>query len=346
VTTTTELVDRLAEATAGALELFSVHIGRSLGLYRALADAGADGLTPDDLAARGGIAPRYAREWLEQQAVAGLLAHAGGRYRLPAEHREVLVDADAASHVAPFADMVAGIGGALPAVVRAFRDGTGVAYRDYGPAFRAGQGAINRPLFVHELDGWFDAVPDLTARLERPGSRIADVGCGEGWSTSALARRFPTAHVDGFDADPASIEAARRRDARTAFHVCDAATLQGSYDLVFVFEALHDFARPVEVLRQLRRCLADGGSVLVVDERVADAFTAPGDLVERLMYGWSVTHCLPASLADTPSEGLGTVLRASTVGRLAAEAGFVACAELPVHNDFLRFYRLTAPSVG
>jgi SAM-dependent methyltransferase len=352
MTTADELVTRIAEATAGALELFSIHLGRALGLYPAVAAAGPDGLTYADLAARCGIGPRHAREWLEQQAVAGLLQHVPGdvppeqrRYLLPAAHHGVLVDGDAADHVAPFADLVAGIGGALPAVARAFREDGGVPYRDYGGALRAGQGAINRPLFAHELDGWFDAAPDLAARLDRPAARIADVGCGEGWSTVALARRFPAARVDGFDADKASVEAARRRAgglARVSFHERDAAALDGRYDLVFVFEPLHDFARPVEVLRRLRGCLADGGAVLIADERVADAFTAPGDLVERMMYGWSVTHCLPASLADAPSAGLGTVLRRGTVRRLAAEAGFGSTAELPIDNRFLRFYLLAA----
>ena len=108
---------------------------------------------------------------------------------------------------------------------------------------------------------------------------------------------------------------------------------------MFIFEALHDMSRPVEVLQAARAALTDGGVVLVADERVADEFGAPGGLVERFMYGWSIAHCLPASMADAPSDGLGTVLRRGTVHRLAAEAGFSASSELPVENDFFRFYR-------
>ena len=99
-------------------------------------------------------------------------------------------------------------------------------------------------------------------------------------------------------------------------------------------------ARPVETLVAAREALADGGSVLVVDERVAEAFTAPGDQVERIMYGWSVVHCLPVSRAEQPSAALGTVLRESTLRTLADEAGFASVEVLPVENDFFRFYRL------
>ena len=114
----------------------------------------------------------------------------------------------------------------------------------------------------------------------------------------------------------------------------------GPYDLVVMLEALHDLARPVEALRAARAALTDGGTVLVVDERVADAFTAPGDEVERMMYGWSVTHCLPAQMAEQPSAALGTALRADIVQTLAAEAGYARIDVLPVENDFFRLYRL------
>src|SRR3712207_4337411 len=107
-----------------------------------------------------------------------------------------------------------------------------------------------------------------------------------------------------------------------------------------VLEVLHDLPHPVAALAAMRAALAPGGSVLVADERVADAFQAPGDEVERMMYGWSVLHCLPTQMAEQPSAALGTVLRADTLRALAEEAGFSAIEVLPVENDLFRFYRL------
>ena len=345
---TEALAERLFGATLGALELHSVYLGSELGLYRALAEHGA--LTAPELAERAGIAPRYAQEWLEQQAVAGLLAVEDGRFRLEPDHVPVLVDADDAAHVAPFAHMLAGIGGVIEQVAAAYRTGAGVPYSAYGTAFRHGQGHINRPAFTNELASeWLAAMPDVVARLESAEhARIADVGCGQGFSTVAVAHAFLHAHVDGIDLDQASVDDGCRLaaeaglDGRVRFLQADVTELaaRGPYDLVLILEALHDMARPLEALQAARAALAPGGTVLVVDERVADSFTAPGDEVERMMYGWSVTHCLPTQLTEQPSAALGTVMRAGTVRELAASAGFARCDVLDVENDFFRLYRL------
>ena len=348
----TSLDDRLIEATTATLELYAIHLGSRLGLYRALAEHGR--LTAPELAAAAGIDRRYATEWLEQQAVAGLIAvddvtrpAEARRYRLPADHAGVLVDPDDPAHVAPFADMVVGVATVLDEVARAYRDGSGVPYAHYGAHFRRGQGGINRPAFTGDLTAsWLPAVPGLVERLARPGARIADVGCGQGWSTIALARAFPQAVLVGIDEDAASIEEARAHAAAAGvavrFEVADAAELkaEGSFDAVVLLECLHDMARPVDALIGCRAALADGGAVVVVDERVAERFTAPGDVTERLMYGWSVTHCLPAALASRPSAGLGTVLRAGTVHELAGAAGFGSCETVEVDAGFFRVYHL------
>ncbi len=355
-TATEALAERLFGATLGALELFSVYLGSELGLYRRLAEDGP--LTVAELAERAGIAPRYAREWLEQQAVAGLLETDGAedaqlrRFALPAEHAPVLVQADHEAHVAPFGHLLAGIGGVLPQVVEAYRTGGGVPYAAYGSAFRHGQGHINRPAFTHDLPTtWLAAMPDVVGRLESaPHARVADVGCGQGWSAVAIAEAYLDVHVDGFDLDPASIADARRYaaeagvDGRVRFVEADADALaaHGAYDLVLVLEALHDLARPVDALRAARAALAPGGAVLVADEGVAETFTAPGDELERMMYGWSVTHCLPTQMVEEPSAALGTVLRPGTVRELAAEAGFARAEVLPVDGGFFRLYRLDA----
>ena len=348
------LTSRLLEYTVHALEMYGIFLGKELGLYAALQSRGP--LTPLELAREASIAPRYAREWLEQQAVAGMVvverpsASADERrYQLPDEHVNVLVNEDHPNHLAPFAQMIAGVGGALESVLTAYRTGTGVPYPLFGSAFRKGQAGINRPAFTSDLvERWIPAIPDIHDRLRSAPSRIADVGCGAGWSTIALARAYPKANVIGFDADEASIRDAKSispaQNVAVRFEVSDAETIDaaGTFDLVLILEALHDMARPADVLRALRLTLAPGGSVIVADEKVAERFHAPGDDMERLMYGWSIVHCLPVALSDSPSAGIGTVIRSETVRQLAAAAGFATVDVVPVNAGFFRVYRLRA----
>ena len=129
-------------------------------------------------------------------------------------------------------------------------------------------------------------------------------------------------------------------DDRVTFHHDDAAGLAGSFDAAIIIEALHDMANPVPVLAAIRDALADDGSLIVVDERVAETFTAPGDDVERFMYGWSITTCLPDGRSRQPSRATGTVMRPDTLRAYASEAGYGSVEVLPIENDFFRFYRL------
>jgi 2-polyprenyl-3-methyl-5-hydroxy-6-metoxy-1,4-benzoquinol methylase len=169
-----------------------------------------------------------------------------------------------------------------------------------------------------------------------------------GWSSIAVALAYPDVLVDGFDLDAPAIEIARRNAAeagvadRVRFHVRDAGDpdLAGRYDLVMICEALHDLSRPVEALRAMRSLAGAGGTVLVVDEKVAEAFTAPGDDLERLYFGFSVLCCLPTGLAEQPSAATGTVMRPATLRRYAEAAGFRAVEALPVEHDLFRLYRL------
>lgn len=345
------LAARLMQSTVSALELYGIHLGKELGLYAVLRSQGP--MSPPELARAAGIAPRYAREWLEQQAVAGLLladpadAADERRFSLPEGHVNVLVTEDHPAHMAPLAQMVAGIGGALERVARAYRTGGGVAYPHFGAAFRSGQAGINRPAFVHDLvTRWIPAAGDLHAALTTRALRVADVGCGAGWSTQAVARAFPLAEVVGFDTDLASVDDARRYAADAGvpvrFEVRDATALAdaGPFDLVLVLEALHDMARPLDALQAIRSALAPGGSVFVAEENVGEHFHAPAGELERLMYGWSIVHCLPVSLAEQPSAGIGTVMRPEMVRILAGQAGFSNADVLPVDGGFFRLYRL------
>jgi SAM-dependent methyltransferase len=350
---TEALSARLFMAGLEALELLSVELGLRLGLYAELARRGP--LTTAQLASGAGIAERYAREWLEQQAVTGVVevddATVDGRarrYALPASHRQVLLDRENPANTTPLASFLAEAGRMLPAVAEAFRDGTGVPYADY--AIHDLQAAFNRPTFVHALvQEWLPALPDVHARLQAGEAlRIVEIGCGEGEAAINIAKAFPAATVDGFDIDEASVAAARTQAAevglsdRVRFEVWDASRgVTGPpappYDLAVAIEMLHDVPNPVGVLSTMRDLAP---AVLVVDERVADDFTAPGDEMERFMYVASVLHCLPVGMVEEGSAATGTVLRSSIVRDYAIRAGFRGLTVLPVEHPQFRLYRL------
>ncbi len=349
------LVGRLFEAMLGAQDLLTIYLGDRLGLYRTLTDQGP--ATSEELAARTGMHERYVREWLEQQAVTGILTvdDAGmeamaRQYSLPAGHAEVLLDLDSLNYQAYISRFPVALAQAMPGILNAFRTGGGVPWEDFGPDAREGQAEQNRPIFRHLLGTtWLPALPALHTRLwADPPARVADIACGAGWSSIAVAEAYPKVRVDGFDLDEAAITLARMNAAeaglgeRVAFHVRDATdpTLTGHYDLNIICEALHDLSRPVEVLRGMRERLAEDGTVIVVDERVAECFIAPGDELERLYYGFSVLCCLPAGLAESPSAATGTVMRPTTLRRYAREAGFQDIDVLLIEHDLLRLYWL------
>jgi ubiquinone/menaquinone biosynthesis C-methylase UbiE len=341
------LSDRLFSAAVASFDLAGVYLGDRLGWYASLA---ADGpATADELAARTRTDARYAREWLEQQAVGGILEVDGeARFSLPQAHAEVLVNPVSLNLMAPLSRMVAAAFGQLPALAEAYRTGEGIGWEAYGTDMREGQAAFNRPAFTHLLGTtWLPAVADLDARLQAdPAARVADIACGEGWSTIAMAQAYPRARFVGIDLDGPSIAAARRHAAavgvgdQVEFHHADAAGVDGPFDAAIIIEAVHDMSNPVPVLRTVRDGLAPGGSLIVVDERVAESFAAPGDDIERFMYGWSITTCLPDGRSREPSVATGTVMRPNTLRAYASDAGFADVEILPIENDFFRFYRL------
>jgi 2-polyprenyl-3-methyl-5-hydroxy-6-metoxy-1,4-benzoquinol methylase len=338
-------------------EVMSVYVGDRLGLYRALRDGGS--ATTAELAERAGIDERYAREWLEQQAVADILDvdDAGApadrrRYALPDAYAAPLLDPDSPLSIAPVARSVVACAKVLPGLLEAYRTGGGVDWAEYGPDMIEAQGDFNRPwlrgAFGSEI---LPAIPAIHDRLvAAPPARVADVACGVGWAAIAIAAAYPGVRVDGFDLDPSSIELARSNAERSgvadrvSFAVRDAAdpAAAGQYDLVTVIEAIHDLSRPVEVLAAIRAMLRPGGSALIADERTEDAFSAPGSESERLFYGFSILACLPAAMTEQPSAATGTAIREGTMRRYAAAAGFGGFERLDEPAlDMLRFYRLT-----
>jgi SAM-dependent methyltransferase len=345
--------DYLFESLLGTFNALTVSLGDQLGLYDELHRHGP--LTVSELAAGAGIHPRYAREWLEQQTVAGILTcddpalHADERrYSVPDEHVPVLADQEDLLFFRPFLNAAAAAAQQLPALVEAYRTGEGVPWHRYGDLMRQAQALGNRPLFLNVLgQEWLPSIPDVHARLVA-GGRVADVGCGEGWSSVGMALAYPEITVDGFDIDKGSVDAANSTAAsyglsdRVRVHLVDAAAVEDhpGYDLVTAFECVHDMGDPVAVLGHMRRIVNDRGAVVVMDERVPDAFTGPGDPVEQLFYGFSTLVCLPDGLSHDGSVGTGTVMRADTLRRYAEEAGFSRLEVLPIEHETFRFYRL------
>jgi 2-polyprenyl-3-methyl-5-hydroxy-6-metoxy-1,4-benzoquinol methylase len=349
---TRALADRLFESELRTLELYTIYVGERLGLYRALVDSGP--ASSGELAQRTATNERYVREWLEQQAASGLLTvddtraqPLARRYSLPAEHVPVLADPDDIRYAAYRGIDMARHARTLPALVEAFRTGDAPPPLSWEPEGRA---EFNRAVFLTLMGtDWLPAIPELDRRLSaEPPARVADVACGTGWSSIAMARAYPNIAIDGFDLDEDSIAAARRHahdsglGDRVTFSVSDASdpAAAARYDLVTIFEALHDMSRPVDALRAARRMLRDGGSVLVADERVDDEFTAPAPVLERYAYAWSVISCLPSAMGDPRTAATGAVMRPSTLRRYATEAGFSDVDVLTIDAGPFRFYRL------
>jgi 2-polyprenyl-3-methyl-5-hydroxy-6-metoxy-1,4-benzoquinol methylase len=348
------LCERLFGSGMGFVEIVGVYLGDRLGLYEALRDLEAG--TSTEVAARAGIAERYAREWLEHQAAAGILTVAepsddgmARRYRLPEGCADALTDPDDLANITPLARALVALTRQVDRVVEAFRSGDGVPLEAYGAEAVEAQERMNRPIYRHLLSGFLAAIPEVHQRLGgSPGARVADLGAGTARSSIAMALAYPGVIVDAYDTDAAStaiakrnIEAAELED-RVRIHTASLEAAPGGerYDVVTILEALHDMAHPVDVLRGARKRLTDGGSVIVMDENVGDRFEAPAPNLDAFFYGVSLMLCLPAAMAEPGAVGTGAVMRPATVERYAREAGFSAVHRLAVEHSFYRFYRL------
>jgi len=347
------LAERMFQNMVGALELFTVYLGERLGLYQAL---DADGpATSIELADRTRTTERYVREWLEHHAASGLLEvddpaadPPARRYRLPPAYVPVLADPDDLRYQAFSGIEIVRAGRWLPQVAEAFRTGGAPPALPWEPEGRA---EYNRATFLNLLGKqWLPAVTDVHRRLRSdPPARVADLACGAGWSSIAMAQAYPRVMVDGFDLDPDVVAAARRNadqarvSDRVTFTVSDATGpgVSGRFDLVTILEGLHDMTRPADALRVARSMLVPSGSVLIAEERVEDEFTAPASDLERYHYGWSVISCLPAVMGDPQTAATGAVLRPATLRRFAREAGYRNVDVLPLETQTWRLYRLT-----
>lgn len=350
-----QLVGRMFGSGVGAIELCNAYLGIHLGLYRALDAAAA---SPAELADRTGCDARYLREWLQAQAIGGFVIADGddlalARFTLAEGVADVLVHETAPSYLGGLPDALAAAASVLPKLLEAYRSGAGVPYAAYGRDAVSAQAALNRPSFVNSfVDEWLPQLPDVQARLrdaDRPAV-VADLGCGMGWAGIELAKAFPHIQVEGRDNDEASIALGRQRAVDSG--VADQVTLEvvdvsdpaadwsPRYDFAFFVECVHDFPRPAEALQNARRALRPGGSVLVVDERVDETLTTPGDEVQRFFAAASAIWCLPQGRVGNDPQPIGAVIRPDTMRNLATRAGYSSVDIVPIEHPFWRFYRL------
>lgn len=346
------IADSLFGDLLGAMNTFAVAVGSRLGWYDAL--AGAPALTSVELATATDTDERYAREWLEQQVVAGFLTVADAdaspterRFSLSRSHAEVLSKSESLAFMAPFAVQVSTFTSSVDGLIEAYRTGAGYGWHEHGDGGRCGQAAGSKPMFLHQLaQEYLAKVPGLDSTLES-GGVIADVGCGLGWSSIGIALAFPSVRVHGFDLDEPSIELARANAEaagvaeRVTFSCIDVGLVdEGGYDAAIALECIHDMSDPVAVLSAIRRMVKPEGTVVVMDERVGERFTGDPDPVEQLMYGFSLICCLADGRNADTSVATGTVMRPATLAAYATAAGFGSAAILPLEHDTFRFYLL------
>jgi len=318
-------VDEIGATLNAAL----VVIGDRLGLYRALAAAGP--LVAAELASRTGTAEPYVREWLNAQAAGGYLSYdaASGRYLLPPEHGAVLADADSPTFLPGLFQLALGAVSDSALVAQAMCTGDGVAWHEHGHDVHDGRDRFSRTAYTASLVGtWLPALDGIVCKLER-GGRVADAGCGQGGTTILMARAFPGATFSGSDDHVASIATARRRAEeagvaeRVSFETAHAAAFSGrEYDLVTMFDCLHDMGDPARAARHVYERLDRDGTWLIVEPAAADRVEDNLTPLGRTYYGLSTLLSTPGSLAQEGGLSLGAQAGEARIRELAEAAGF------------------------
>lgn len=276
--------------------------------------AGAGPISSAELADRTGTSERYVREWLGNQTAGGYVVHhlADDTYQLPDEHALVLAEENSPVFLAGAFETIASCYSDHEATVNAFRTGAGVSWRDHDHRLFSGVVRLFRPGYAaHLVDEWLPALDGVVDKL-RAGASVADVGCGLGASTVILAQAFDHSTFLGIDNHGASIEAARQAAAaagvhpRARFEVAAAKELPGNgYDLVCLFDALHDVGDPVGAARHIRQAMALDGTLLLVELNAGDSVEDNMNPVGRAYYGLSTVLCTPGSLAQKVGLTLG-----------------------------------------
>lgn len=304
-----------------------VVVGDRLGLYRAMAGAGA--ITAAELAARSGTTERYVREWLDAQATGGYVLYEGdGRYRLPAEHAIALTDETSPAFVVGGFQVGLASARSADTLTDAFRSGAGIGWGDHDPDLYPGCERLFGPSYRAFLaTTWIPALEGVEDQL-RAGASVADVGCGHGTSTIVMAQAYPQSTFVGFDAHSGSVEAARRAaheaglDDRVRFEVATAHEFPGTYELVTICDALHDLGDPAGAAVHARSALAGDGTLMVVEPLAADRLEDNQNPVSAAYYAFSNFLCTPGSLSQDVGTALGAQAGERRLRDVLTGAGF------------------------
>ena len=339
-----EFVFRAVDEVGATLNTALVVMGDRLGLYRALAGAGP--LSPAELARRTGTAERYVREWLNAQAAGGYVEYEAdsGRYSLPPEQANALTDESSPAYLPGFFQLALGSVIDSPRITEAAKSGEGIGWHDHVHDVHEGCERFFRPSYnAHLLTEWLPSLEGVVEKLER-GAVVADVGCGHGASTVLMAQSFPASRFQGFDYHDGSIETAKERakaaglDGRVHFATAPAASYSGDgYDLVTMFDCLHDMGDPAGAARHVRSSLAPDGTWMIVEPRAGDRVEENLNPVGRAYYGFSTFLCTPSSLAQEVGLALGAQAGEARIREVVVGAGFSSfrrVAETPFNMVF------------
>src|SRR3954469_7936301 len=306
-----------------------VLIGDKLGLYKAMADG--EPVTPAELAERTGCRERYVREWLCQQAASGYVEYdaAGATFSLPPEQALALAHDDSPAFIPGAFQLIAAIVKDEPHITERFRSGEGFGWHEHDHDLFEGTERFFRPGYLANLvESWLPSLDGVVEKLEA-GARVADVGCGHGASTILMAQAYPRSTFVGTDYHEGSIEAARRAAERAGvadrvtFEVASAKDFAGGpFDLVCVFDALHDMGDPVGAARRVRSQLAGDGTWMVVEPFAGDALEDNLTPVGRVFYAGSTMLCTPASLSQEVGLALGAQAGEKRLAEVLGQGGF------------------------
>lgn len=313
-------------ATASSL---MVVVGHKLGLYRAMAGAGA--LSAAQVAERSECDPRYVREWLNNQVAGGYIAYdrAGDRYELSDEHALVLADDTSPFFIPPALEVPAAMWADEEKTLHAFRTGEGVPWRAHHDRLFSGTAAFFRNGYRQHLTAeWLPALDGVVDKLAQ-GGKVADVGCGYGHSSILMAQEFPEARVNGYDNHDGSIQAARGNaqaagvDDRVKFQLASAKDFPGNdHDLICYFDCLHDMGDPVGAAKHAFDALADDGAVMLVEPRAGDSPDENQNPVGRMFYAASTAICCAHSKSEEVGLALGAQAGEKRLSEVFREAGF------------------------